>query len=152
MAKMSELETPIPFPDGFSWFEEYKKGFKNIEGLILFDTMPEFYAPSYEGVKYAFFGAIKFRTVKTQSNSVVVPRVYHKLFVAQLVDPPEAKNLQKSVLATERDHFNQWKINTHSNPEFQKLKTACENNGIYLIQEMDILLLASLVDELRKDG
>lgn len=152
MAKMSELSTPIPFPEGFSWHDEYKKCFNNIEGVILFNTMPDFYKETYEGVKHAFYGAIKFKTVKIQGNGVVVPRQYHKLFVAQLIDPPEAKNLQKSVLATERDHFNQWKINSNSDPEYRELKENCERLGILLIQEMDILLLASLVDELRKDN
>jgi hypothetical protein len=151
MAKMSELDTPIPFPEGFSWYDEYTKCFNNIEGVIIFNTMPEFVGTNYPGVKHSFFGAIKFKTVKMQGNGIVVPRQYHKLFIAQLIDPPEAKNLQKSVLATERDHFNQWKINSHSDEHYRELKANCESFGILLLQEMDILLLASLVDELRKD-
>lgn len=151
MAKMSELSTPIPFPEGFTWYEEYKKCFNNIEGVILFDALPVFYKECYQGVKHAFFGAIKFKTVKSQSNGIIVPRQYHKLFIAQLIDPPEAKNLQKSVLATERDHFNQWKINSHSDADYRELKENCEKQGILLLQEMDVLLLVSLVDELRRD-
>lgn len=152
MARMSELTTPIPFPEGFSWYEEYLKCFRNIEGVIIFDHLPDFYKNTYEGVKHSYFGALKFKTVKSQSNGVVVPRQYHKLFIAQLIDPPLAKNLQKSVLATERDHFNQWKINSHSDQDYRDLKENCEKKGIHLLQEMDILLLASLVDELRKDN
>lgn len=153
MAKMSELETPIPFPEGFNWYDEYRKAFKNIEGVILFDHLPSFYDDnSYYGVKYAFFGAIKFRTNKMQGNGVTIPKTYYKLFLALLIDPPEAKSLMKAALVTERDHYNYWKTNSNSDPSYSALKKDCHNHSIFLLEEMDILLLASLINELRKDN
>lgn len=153
MAKMSELETPIPFPEGFNWLDEYKKAFRNIDGVILFDQLPSFYnKESYLGVKYAFFGAIKFRTNKMQGNGVTIPKTYHKLFLALLIDPPEAQSLMKAALVTERDHYNYWKTNSNSDQFYSILKRDCANNAIYLLEEMDILLLASLINELRKDN
>ena len=157
----NETQTVTPENDGL--YEDYKKMLHNPPHCIVFDKLPDELPKWFIGAKYSFFMALKMNVNIIVQNNVLKPKQYHKLFLINIVQPPEYEDIKVKETARQnnktissfmtsneqREYFIRWNKEKYKDENYSTISEYCKMNSINLIDDILMHSVTAKIDNIR---